>query len=683
MKIKQTMVIATIGLLMSCGEQASPPVEKSDIEKNTVETVNNIESTESFIKNSSVFFTQPRREELAAENHGKYADYNVDATMWGFLPSSFGDFNFQTNYHSLMNNYETDIIDHELADVDWVSRIEWDVIWNGMTSKYPETFEQAMVKRLDGSNLEIKWFPGHYFFSTHHPLFQEYIEWQIQEVAFYGDKTSVNRVDAILFDSQHTNPAQYYLGGDFSDNCMANFNIWLADNYSSDELTALGIHDLSAFHYGDFLKAAGYTAAQYEFETKTIPNKIPLNNEYRHFLQNWNNSYLAELVNFTDRIAKDKGYPYQEGIGYIEVGTSSPIFDPYWNGIRMPFNDEFDFYVQEFNHRATEQKVSSDVILMYKLADAIKKPLALTALPYPDWNYMVDNPEAVDLVRTWIAQAYANGAVFLTPEHMWAYQGALQRYYDPKVGDYDYIYRWIKEKSFMFDGFETVANVGLVYSHQAYRETPYNELDIFAAATGLMAQNIPFKLLIAGDDWWPKYLTDSEQTKTLDELDVIVTTDFNGTKLENGQDTQLTKFSDKMVNWPNVADIVKLLPNESTVDVTNVALFPRENPALNTSMENAPRVLHLVNRDYNADTAKLNTKVNLTVTVSDGLYQGVDSGFVGAAYSQAGQETIHLAISYKDGVTRVLVPELKSWGLIEFYTKAGFPCEESAALCSP
>jgi len=678
LKTRQLVFTAIIGLLIACGEQAINKPEESPVETDTIAKI----KPGSFIKHSSIFFTQPLRNEIVNHDHGKYSDYQVDATMWGFLPPSFADFDFQKNLKATMNSYKTDTINHEIAGVDWVSRIEWDVIWNGMTSKYPQTFQQAMVKRLDGSNLEIKWFPGHYFFSTHHPLFREYIEWQIQDVAFYDNEKVINRVDAILFDSQHSNPAQYYLGGDFSDHCMANFRNWLAQNFSNEKLTALGITNISTFHYGEFLKANGYNANKYENETANIPNEIPLSNEYRHFLQGWNNNYLAELVQFTDEVAKAKGYPYKEGIGYIEVGTSSPIFDPYWNGIIMPFNEEFDFYVQEFNHRATEQKVSNDVFLMYKLAEAIDKPLALTALPYPDWNYMVDNPEAVDLVRTWIAQAYVNGAIFMAPEYMWAYQGELQRYYNPAKGDYDYIYAWINEKSFMFDGFDSVAKVGLVYSHQAYRENQYDELDVFSAAAGLMEQNISYKLLVAGDNWWPKYLTDTDQSNAMDKFSVIVTTDFNGIALDTAQVTKLNSYSDKVVNWPDTKSIYSLLPKEVSVDAAQVALFPRENVDLITTMDNAPRIMHLVNRDYNAGTSSLNTKNNLTININDSLYTDVSAGFVGAAYSQAGQATIHLDISYVNGITSVKVPTLASWGIIELYTKKGFPCEGAPEICS-
>lgn len=666
MKINQVLLAVSIGIgITYASEVISQPADP-------------------FIKKSDVFFTQPLWDEIVKENEGIYSEYNVDATMWGFTPPTYPNYNFQYSHESSMGDYVNGLLNHDLAGIDWVSRIEWDVIWEGMTTKYPNTYQQAMVKRLDGENLEIDWFPGHYFFSSHEPLFLEYVKWQIADVAFYGD-AGPGLVDAILFDSQQSSPAHYYWGGDFGDNCMANFNTWLSENYTASELfTMLELNpgeDINDFHYGTYLKGKGYTSASYEAETVEVPNNIPLSDVYRHFLQDWNNEYLAELVRYTDEIAEQKGYPYQEGVGYIEVGTSSPLLDPYWNGIRMPFNDEFDFYVQEFNHRADELNVSSDVMLMYKLAEAIDKPLALTAQPYPDWRYMVNNPDSVDLVNSWIAQAYGNGATFMTPEHMWTYApGETDRYYDPVAGDYDYIYEWIGEKSFFLDGFESVAKVGLVYSHNAYRQSQYDELDVFEAAAGLMEQNIPYKLVVAGDDWWPKSLTDADQSAAMDQYDVIVKTNFNGIPLDNEQATKLASYGSKVVTWPDVASINSLLPSEMSVSAANVALFPRENPNL-ASMDNAPRVMHIVNRDFNSGTKRMNAKNNFTVTIKDSLYSNVSAGFVGAAYSQAGQEPVHLDVSYSNGVTTVSVPNLNNWGILELYTKPGYPCEDTPDVC--
>jgi len=268
----------------------------------------------------------------------------------------------------------------------------------------------------------------------------------------------------------------------------------------------------------------------------------------------------------------------------------------------------------------------------------------------------------------------------MTPEHMWSYQGALQRYYDPAVGDYDYLYDWIGEKSFFLDGFDSVAKVGLVYSHTAYRESQYDDLDVFAAAAGLMEQNIPYKLLVAGDDWWPKNLNDADQSAAMDQYKVIVKTNFNGMALDTSQATKLGSYGNKVVTWPDISSINSLLPSEMSVSVAKVALFPRENTDL-AAMDNTPRVMHLVNRDFNAGTKQMNAKNNVTVTINDSLYSGVSAGFVGAAYSQAGEDTVYLPVSYANGVSTVTVANLSSWGILELYTKPGFPCVDTPELC--
>lgn len=626
-----------------------------------------------FVKKSHVYLTQPRWDDLVAEDQGVYADYQADAVMWGFTPTTYPGFTMGTLDINL-DNYINGLINHDLASTDWVSRVEWDVIWEGMTEKYPNTYQQAFATRLDGEALPIDWFPGHFFFSTHSPIFQEYLRWQIEDIAFHGE-AGPGLVDALLFDSQQSTPAHYYWGGDFSDGCMANFRQWLEDNYSGAQLAAMGIDDVATFHYGDYLMDLGWTADSYEAATVEVPNNIPLTTEYRQFLLEYNNQHLAELVAFAESIAEQKGYPDKPGVGRIAVGTSSPILDPYWNGIRFPYTDAFDFYVQEFNHRANLQAPSSDAMLMYKIGEALGKPLAMTAQPFPDWDYMVDHPTELALPRSWIAQAYANGAVFMTPVHMWSYNDFGQRYYDPQEGDYDYIYRWISDNSYLFDNYETVANVALVYSHGAYRASDYDSLDLFAAAAGLMEQNIPYKLLIAGDEGWPKYLTDADQSSAIDDYQAVVVTDFNGIALDQAQQAVLDNVNDKVVEWPNVSDILALQPRQINTNATGVALFPRETTE--HPHPHAPKVVHLVNRDYDAATATMRSKSNLTVTIDDSLF-GIS--VVGARYNQAGEPAIELPVTHSGGQATVQVPTLSSWGLLELFDVTDIPSKEDLEI---
>ncbi|MCJ8314527.1 MAG: hypothetical protein HRU38_20565, partial [Saccharospirillaceae bacterium] len=574
---------------------------------------------QSFINKSDVLFTQPMWQELDVINndYGKYDEYQTSTTMWGFLPPTFPDFNAQTNYDENMLNYENGISNHDLAGIDWVSRIEWDVIWQGMISLYPDTYQQAMAIDINGDPIEIGWFPGHYFFSSHEPLFQDYIKWQISDVAFYGDVSNEQTVDAILFDSQQSTPAHYAYGGDFSAACMQNFQTWLKQTFTAIELDSLGISDVDQFNYREFLITEGYNKQNYEQAAQVIPNDIPLSNQFRLFLQQFNNQYLQDLVEYTDQLAQQKGYTFKPGVGHIAVGTSSPLLDPYFKGVRFAPTDAFDFYVQEFNHQADATEVSSDVMVLYKIAENLDKPLALTAQPAPDWYFMVSNPQATDLVKTWIAQAYANGAVFMAPEHMWAYDEnntGTQAYYDPQPGDYDYYYRFIAQHPQLFDDYYTASNVVLVHANKSSQITDYAQLDVFAAASGLMKNNIPYKLVVAGDDNWPKYLTDKQQSDLLDKAKVIVTTGFNNIELDANQKNKLDSYQNKIVQWPNLDGINELLEKELSVNKDNIALFAREKQGINNTASTA-KIVHLVNRNFNQQTLSTDIQENITLTI--------------------------------------------------------------------
>ena len=215
----------------------------------------------------------------------------------------------------------------------------------------------------------------------------------------------------------------------------------------------------------------------------------------------------------------------------------------------------------------------------------------------------------------------------------------------------------------------------MVYSHTAYRETDYAALDVFAAAAGLMEQNIPYKLLVAGDDWWPKYLTDSDQSSAINKYAAIVTTDFNGIDLNPAQQAVLDSVSSKVVAWPDTASIYNLLPAQIDIDVANVALFPRKNST--HPHANAPMIVHLVNRDYNTANRTINAKGNVTITVADALY---GSPIVGARYSQPGEVVVDLSVVSGSGGSTVAVPELANWGVLELFTSLPVPSREELVL---
>ncbi|MFB3107176.1 MAG: hypothetical protein ACE1ZA_19950, partial [Pseudomonadales bacterium] len=286
----------------------------------------------------------------------------------------------------------------------------------------------------------------------------------------------------------------------------------------------------------------------------------------------------------------------------------------------------------------------------------------MTGQPWPDWNTMALNPNRVDLISSWIAQAYANGANFMVPHAMWSYSEVApgNPYYYLTPGELEPIYNFVADNSELFDDYEAVANVGLVYVHNAYRN---NSLDVYAAAGELMEQNIPFELLIAGDEWWPKTLSDSDQLNRLQELSVVVETNATSQYIDSVQQSVLDGVSGKTVTWDNndLSALLNLLDREIDVSASDVAAFPR----MHASDPVAPSILHLVNRNYNSSTSTLTSQNNFTVTLTDQLFNGEIQS---ALYHRPGASTLNLLVTDGNGDVTITIPNLSDWGVLELTT---------------
>jgi len=570
---------------------------------------------------SDVVFTNP---DYNFTSTGIYDEYGTDTIGWGFMALAWGS----TDYSGLANTVQV----HHDAGIKFQARIEWDVVWEGMTEIFaPDDYHQAAVRDLDGDPLYFPWNPTAFWFCSHQPLFQDYILYQI-DLALGIDP------DSLMFDSQTSTPITYSNGGCFCDRCMADFRDWLDANYTSSELAAMGIADIASFNYHDFLVDAGYDRRSYNSQCRNWPNTIPLSNEYRLFQLQWLNVYMQELVDYARR----------EKPGLM-TSTSSPIWDPYFEGGRLLYLPQMDFYTSECTHRANRRAVADEMFPVYKIADALDRPIVTTAQPSPDW-WTMWSENRVNLCRTWIAQAYAHGALFMVPISMWAYQGATQRWYESSPGDYDYIYQFIDDNPNLFDGYEPVAHIGLLYVHTAYRN---NVAEVFDVCAEMTNANIPFKLLVAGDDWWPRYLDETE----VQSLDAVVTTADVG-YLDPVQQAALDTVSEKTVQWPDAAGLFDLLPREITVGASNVIALPRANLDATT----APFICHLLNRNYVSANDTMTVQEDFDVTLADSLY---GSPIVGATYFEPGELPVALPIQSSAGSVTVTVPHLELWGILE------------------
>ena len=109
------------------------------------------------------------------------------------------------------------------------------------------------------------------------------------------------------------------------------------------------------------------------------------------------------------------------------------------------------------------------------------------------------------LVRTWIAQDYAFGHALMVPHRQWAYTKEKgTHWYQSQPEDFAHLYRFIRRNADLFDGYEDVAHVALLYDNAAARKSIRDMRD---ACLWFARNNVPFSLALAGDDWLDARLT--------------------------------------------------------------------------------------------------------------------------------------------------------------------------------
>jgi len=274
----------------------------------------------------------------------------------------------------------------------------------------------------------------------------------------------------------------------------------------------------------------------------------------------------------------------------------------------------------------------------------------LTGSPQRDWSPMV-NLDRPALIRLWIAQAYAHGALFMIPYHQWAPEGSGGWYY-PDFSDFDYIYNFIHDNADLFDGYTLSAKASflLVYKGLRYGKSKTNTTIKF-----LVENNIPFNIIPIGDDWWENEPIDEDFIKT----DAILTnSDID--YLEAGQKEFLDKYAYKVTDYDDLFTLFKFVHRPFDISVSNeyITVVPRENKD-NTE---SPYVYHLINRLYDANVNGMRVQ-NFSITIDTSEYE---EKIGGAKLLRPGKDPIDLQLISAPYGFSINITNLAEWGIIQF-----------------
>jgi hypothetical protein len=491
-------------------------------------------------------------------------------------------------------------------------------------------WEQAICLDVNGKRLQVPWLWDHshqgnpaYWFCTNDPRYRKYLRDQVVLAARGG-------MDGVHIDDHLGASATGWLGGCFCDDCVAGFRTYLREHVPAARREEAGVGDPETFNYCNF-------ARQW---LEAHPGRkmwdVPLWDEYRTYEYRAAEDFMGELRALAEKTA-GRPLTFSANAGLPDVGQMTDY------RVLTQFTAEVG---QAAERGLDEENVNA--VVAYKVAAALGRPLTATASGQ-DWAFIKAN-ERPELVRAWIANAYAFGQYLMTPHHQWCYTEQLgTHWYDGPAEEYGPTYRFIREHPSLFDGEESAAQVAVLFSAGAARRGE----DVTAeVARYLLEAQVPFDVVVAGDEWVPARLTWAQVRRY---GKVIAGADLH---LDAGQQHVVDRLrrEGRLVIW-NGPEAGAALPASwvSATAATPVwAVLRREAGGQRA-------VCHLLNRDYDAAADRVRPAGPFTVTIAE---TAIGSKLSKAVLYAPGAEPRPLRASRSERGLTIEVPSLGLWGVV-------------------
>jgi len=300
---------------------------------------------------------------------------------------------------------------------------------------------QACAVDIEGKPVEVPWLFDHtyqgtktYFGCTNHPEFQSLCRQRVRQVM-------AGNADGLHVDDHlGTAGAAWWQGGGFCDYCMEAFRAYLKQNATKEQLQQASIQNLDVFDYRTLVRKYAKTRAEY----KKVQRQIPLMDLFLDFHVRAAAEHTRQLGQLASQVI---GHPV-----LLSANAGIP-------------NKAHEYVIKYLTHVVCEvnQNASAGTgnighaIEAYELATRLGKPLAATASGW-DWAYVKEH-QCEEIVRFWIALAYAHGQCFMVPhpKRQWCFNNELgTHWYAAPIDAYSPLYRFIRVNARWFDDFEAV-----------------------------------------------------------------------------------------------------------------------------------------------------------------------------------------------------------------------------------
>jgi hypothetical protein len=563
---------------------------------------------------------------------GDYKDYGVTFVSWGRHPSPEA---------VSVAEYCRAIEDARKAGTQIGADIGFKTNFAGfIKSNKDEAISAAQAKDIKGrpfivdemSNFRVKGYPA-YRFTMNSPAYRQYHEANAERAMQcrpYG-----LMIDDVIGDAGMVLWAE----GEYSDNSVAAFRNYLRSKYSPDDLINNDIPDITTF---DIRK-------RHQDYMNVPRERRPFREELIDF----------QLVTSSEALKAIRSKSIESLGRRIPVGANLSPASP-WGGWFFP---ELDYFSFECHMRANTGKPNNgESLLAYKMADALKRP-AVAMGTGADHAFIQDN-HLPGMFRYWIAEAYAFGNYFMAPYHLWAYSSSKGSYSYRPLSNKELapLTQFIRNHEYLFDNYEVVARTALVLSFAGYVQ---GRMDAGGMVKYLANQNIPFEIVIAGDDniglqlseiqlsGYDNLLVPSGSILSTNDAAVLQNMKINGKRLINSADQIDTSSRIVIKGCTGIMATLRVQKGDS----------------------GNPVVIHLLNSDYDMKTDSYKYKRDLVAVVPVKLLKNPDIRQVKLVRppswaSDRSSELIYyqdtnLDFSNSGTAIEIRIPLIDIWGILE------------------
>lgn len=313
---------------------------------------------------------------------------------------------------------------------------------------------QACAVDIEGNPVEVPWLFDHtyqgtktYFGCTNHPEFQSLCRQRVRQVM--AGKADGLHVD----DHLGTAGAAWWQGGGFCDYCMAAFRTYLKEHAGKQQLQQASIQNLDAFDYRTLVRKYAKTRAEY----KKVQREIPLMDLFLDFHVKAAAEHTRQLGQLASQVV---GHPVLLSANACIPNKTHEYVIKYLTHVVCEVDQNASAGTDKIDPRlrgGEPAPAKAGAIEAYNLAARLGNPLAATASGW-DWAYVKEH-RCEELVRFWIALAYAHGQCFMVPhpKRQWCFNDKLgTHWYAAPIEEFAPLYRFIRANARWFDDFEAV-----------------------------------------------------------------------------------------------------------------------------------------------------------------------------------------------------------------------------------